>query len=124
MLLGKDGFWERSGYFVGDVIADIAGVSAVIGTDVREILLDRYGLSYQALKDGEEEPYASDAYYEEREVDDWDFRETWETFRDEIRSRVRFFSAYAEEALTHIFGDLNTHKGFEKQIGDPRSWSG
>ena len=79
------------------------------------ILSDCYGLSYQAPKDGEEEPYASDAYYEEREVNDWDFRETWETFRDEIRSRVRFFSAYAEEALTHIFGDLNTHKGFEKK---------
>ncbi len=113
--LVKDGLWERPGYPVEDVIADIADVSAEIGTDVREILLDRYGLSYHALKDGEEEPYASDAYYEEREADDFGFRETWEVFRDEIRCRVRFFSAYAEEALTHIFGDLNTHKGFEKK---------
>ena len=110
--MAKDGFWERSGYFVGDVIADIEGVSAEIGTDVREILLDRYGLSYHALKDGEEEPYASDACYEECEVDDGTFQESWATFRDKIQSRVRFFNAYAEETLNHIFGDFAKQKAF------------
>ena len=113
--LGPVDVWVRPGDFVDDVIADIAGVSSEIATDVRELLSDRFGLSYGDLKDGEEEPYASDSCYEERDVYDWNFRETWETFRDEVRYRTRFFSAYAEEALTHIFGDLNTHKGFRRE---------
>ena len=114
-FLAKDGFWERSGYFVGDTIADIAGVSAVIATDVRELLMDCYGLNYHALKDGEEEPYASDACYEERAADNGNLHETWVAFRNELRSRVRFFSTYAEEALAHVFGDLNTHTGFQNK---------
>lgn len=108
----REELWVRSGYPVEDVIAEIAGVSAKIATDVRELLSDRYGVSYGDLKDGEAEPYASDACYEERDVYDWNFRETWETFQDAVRYRTRFFSAYAEEALTHIFGDLNAHNAF------------
>ena len=77
--------------------------------------MDCYGLNYHALKDGEEEPYASDACYEERASDNGNFHETWVAFRNEIRSRVRFFSTYAEEALAHVFGDLNTHKGFQNK---------
>lgn len=114
-FLVQEGLWVRSGDFVEDVIADVAGVSREIATDLRELLLDRYGLSYGDLKDGEEDPYDTDACYEERAADDRDFRETWEVFRDEIRSRVRFFSTYAEEALDHIFGDLNTHKRFQNK---------
>ena len=113
--LAKEGLWERPGYPVEDVIADIAGVSNEVAADVRELLSYCYGLSYHALKDGEEQPYTSDACYEERGADDWDFRETWEWFRYEIRSRVRFFSTYAEETLTHIFGDLGTHRAFRSK---------
>ncbi len=108
----REEHWVRSGCPVQDVIAEIAGVSAKIATDVQKLLLERYRLSYDALKDGEEEPFTSDACYEERDVYDWNFRETWETFRGEVRYRTRFFSAYAEEALTHIFGDLNAHNAF------------
>ena len=109
-LLIKEGLsgWEQPGYPVADVIADIADVSEEIAIDVMELLSDQ--CSYRAIMDGEENPYDSDACYEERGPDDWDFRETWEAFRDEIRFRKRFFSTYAEEALTHIFGDLGTHK--------------
>ena len=110
-LLRED-LWERPGYPVEDVIADVSGVSLEIAADLRGLLSDCYGLSYQALKDGEEEPYASDACYEEREAQEWDFRESWEAFSAGIRSRVRFFSSYAEEALSHIFGDLNAHKAY------------
>ena len=113
----REDLWERPGYHVEDVIADVAGVSPKIATDVRELLMDCYGLNYHAhaLKDGEEEPYASDACYEERASDNGNFHETWVAFRNEIRSRVRFFSTYAEEALAHVFGDLNTHKGFQNK---------
>ena len=107
-MLTKEGWWERPGYPVANVIADIAEVSEEIAIDVMELLSDHYG--YRAIKDGEENPYSSDACYEERGPDNWSFHETWETFRNEIRFHKRFFSTYAEEALTHIFGDLGTHK--------------
>ena len=106
-MLDKEGWWERPGYPVANVIADIAGVSEDIAIDVMELLSDRYG--YPAIKDGEENPYDSDACYEEREAEDW----AWKTFCDQIRSHGRFFNTYAEEALTHIFGDLSMHKSFD-----------
>ena len=107
-VLAREGLWERAGDLVQYVIVDITRVSEKIATDVMELLSDCYG--YRAVKDGEENPYDSDACYEKRGPDDWAFRESWETFRDEIRFRTRFFSNYAEEALTHIFGDLGLHK--------------
>ena len=114
-MLVREGlsWWERPGYPVADVMTDITGLSEEIVTDVMRLLSSHYG--YRAVKDGGENPYDSDAYYEERGPEDWDFRETWETFRDEIRFRKRFFSTYAEDALTHIFGDLGTHKSFHSK---------
>ena len=106
--LAREGLWERPGYPVADVIADMAGLSEEIAGDVVEILSDRH--SYQAVRDAEDDPYGSDALYEERGPDDWDFRDTWAAFCSEIRSRARFFSNYAEEALGSIFGDLTTHR--------------
>ena len=105
-MLAKEGWWERPGYPVVNVIADIADVSEDIATDVMELLSDRYG--YRAIKDGEENPYDSGACYEEREAGD----RAWKTFCDQIRSHGRFFNTYAEEALTHIFGDFGMHKSF------------
>ncbi len=112
-FFSKEGLWIRSGDPVEDVIIEIAGVNTEIATDMRELLSDLY--RYRAVKDGEENPYDTDACYEEREVDDLDFRESWNTFREEVRFRVRFFSTYAEETLTHIFGDLDTHKAFSNR---------
>lgn len=111
-FLEREGLWERPGYLVEEVIADVAGVSPEIATDVREVLSDCYGLSYHALKDGEEEPYASDSCYEERGSDASAFQDSWAIFRDEIQTRARFFSTNAEETLTYLFGDLDTHKAF------------
>lgn len=102
--LAKEGWWERPGYPVANVIADIAGVSEEIATGVMELLSGHYG--YRAIKDGEENPYSSDACYEEQGADD----SAWKTFCEQIRSHGRFFNKYAEDALTHIFGDLGTHK--------------
>ena len=108
-MLDKEGWWERPGYPVANVIADIAGVSEDIATDVMELLSDRYG--YRAIKDGEENPYDNGACYEEREAEDW----AWKTFCEQIRSHGRFFNRYAEDELMHIFGDLDTQKTFRSK---------
>lgn len=39
---------------------------------------------------------------------DLNFRDTWESFCQQLRSRSRFFSQYAEIDLRNIFGDLTS----------------
>ena len=60
------GLWPDSGDPVTDVIADMAGLSEALACDVRELLSDRHGSS--AVKDGEDDPYASDAEYGKAET--------------------------------------------------------
>ena len=98
--------WGRSGYPVVDLIAHMAGLDEEIADNVRALLSKPH--EYEAMKDGAENPYDSDAHYEERRPDEWGFLQTWDAFRREIRSRSRFFSTSAEDALRSIFGDLST----------------
>ena len=105
--------WRRSGYPVVDLIANMAGLDEEIADDVRALLSEPH--EYEAMTDGAENPYDSDAHYEELSPDEWGFRDTWEAFRTEIRSRSRFFSNSAEDALRSIFGDLSTLKTFDEQ---------
>ena len=98
--------WSGSGYPVIDLIADMAGLDEKVADDVRAFLSEPY--EYEAMTDGAENPYYSDAHYEEHRPDEWGFLETWDAFRREIRSRSRFFSTSAEDALRSIFGDLST----------------
>lgn len=103
--LAKEGLWERPGELVADVIADVASIESDIAEDVRAVLSEVHG--YSAIKDGEEDPYADDAQYEERGPDDQNFRDTWESFCQQLRWRTRFFSQYADIDLNNIFGDLD-----------------
>ena len=109
-LLAKEGLWERPGEPVENVIADIAQLNEEIAKAIRECLSDQHG--YCAVRDGEEDPYADDALYEENRIDDWEFQETWNAFREEITSRSRFFSQHAQEALDEIFGEIDTLSSF------------
>ena len=105
--------WRRSGYPVVDLIANMAGLDEEIADDVRVLLSEPH--EYEAMTDGAENPYDSDAHYEELSPDEWGFRDTWGAFRSEIRSRARFFSTSAETALRDIFGDLSALKTFDDQ---------
>ncbi len=107
--LAKEGLWERAGDLVEHVIADITGLGGEIVTDVMELLSSRYG--YRAIKDGEENPYSSDACYEEKGTED----SAWKTFCEQIRSHGRFFNTYAEDELKYIFDDLGTQKTFRSK---------
>ena len=103
-----DDLWDGSSGPVTDVIASLARVDDEVAEALRELLSGRH--AYPAIRDGEEDPYGRDARYAERGPDTWPFRETWTEFRRDIRSRARFFSSYAEEALGNIFGDLGAHR--------------
>ena len=100
--------WEPSGDSVEHVIAEIAELEPEIAEDLRNLLSGRHG--YPAITDGDDDPYGVEAHYTEKGPDDWEFRETWSEFCREVRSRSRFFSASAAEALNSIFGDLDAHR--------------
>lgn len=102
--LAKEGLWTRPGSPVVHVIADITGLDEAVAEDVRSYLSDAHG--YAAVQDGDEDPYASDAYYEEKRPDDYHLRDTWDSFCQQVKWRSRFFSEYAQIDLDNIFGDL------------------
>lgn len=109
--LVREGVWERPGEPISDVIADLAEIVEKIAEVVRKYLSDQHG--YSTVRDGEEDPYADDALYEENRIDDLSFQETWNAFITEISSRSRFFSQYAQEALEEIFGETDTLTSFD-----------
>jgi len=109
--LVKEGQWERPGEPVECVIADVAQLDKEIAKGIQEYLSDQHG--YKAVRDGEEDPYENDAMYEENRIDDLEFQETWNAFRTEIRSRSRFFSQYAQEALDEIFSGIDALSSFD-----------
>ena len=106
------GEWERRGDPVEGVISDVAGVSEAIARDVREALSDKHG-HWTFIKDGGEDPYSSEAMYEESDPSSWGFRYTWDEFCREMRSRARFFNSEAKDSLSHIFGDLTALESFD-----------
>jgi RES domain/HEPN/RES N-terminal domain 1 len=107
----KEMNWERRGYPIADVIAEIANLKADLAEAVRERLSEK--TSYDAFESGDEDPFGSDTYYEEGRPDTHGFRESWEFFRQEVRTRSRFFGRDAQRALDEIFGDLGSLKTWE-----------
>jgi hypothetical protein len=107
--LAKEGLWERPGDPVAQIISDIAGLDDEISEDIRDYLSDLHG-GYRAVKDGDEDPYADDALYEEQGPNLYDFKDTWKNFCRCLRWRSRFFSESAESDLDSIFGDLDPLK--------------
>ena len=67
--------------------------------------------SWDAFEGGYEDPFASDRYAEEgRTRIPCGFRESWDFFRREIKTRSRFFGRFAQRALEEMFGDLASLK--------------
>ena len=104
MREGMIDVWLPDGQQAEYLTMDIANVSEEISGDVARTLSGRY--AYWAGKYGEENPYDSEAYYEESNPDDIDFRHGWQSFRNELMYRERFFPQIAEPVLAEIFGDL------------------
>jgi hypothetical protein len=103
--------WTRSGEPIADVIAEIAQLEPEAAEAVRKHLSEE--TAWDAHEGGYEDPFGIDAYYEEGRPDTGGFHESWEFFRQEIRSRARFFSRSAQGALDEIFGDLAKLKAWE-----------
>ena len=105
LFLYKEGEWEQRGDPADILIGIIAGVDEPIAEKLTSILSGKH--TYEAAKDGVENPYGLEAMYEEREVFDLGFQIAWGEFQREIQSKSRFFSVTAEHVLARIFESLD-----------------
>ena len=105
LFLYKEDKWERRGDPTDILISDIAGLDEPISEELVSLLSEKH--TYEEAKDGVENPYDSDAMYEEHEAFDVGFRIAWNEFQKEIQSKSRFFSATAENVLANIFEGLD-----------------
>ena len=105
LFLYKEGEWERRGDPTDILISDIAGLDEPIAEELASLLSEKH--TYEAAKDGVENPYGSEAMYEEREAFDLGLQLAWNEFQREIQFKSRFFSVTAEHVLANIFEGLD-----------------
>ena len=91
------------------VIEEVAGLEQNIAADVREYLFNRLVRTVNVVE-GEENPYSHGMLYVEREADTSGLRSAWWDFKEEIRSRARFFGATTAATLDRIFENLASLK--------------
>lgn len=106
--------WEPDGLPINELIQEMAEVEEGIADDVLESLDLQYGSSPRDCYDYD--PYGDESYYVPSAPDDWEYRESWQFFCEEVTKRARFFSSTAEGILDEIFGDLVS---FKRRNGDP-----
>ena len=87
------------------VIENVAGIEQCIAADVREHLFNRFAQAVDVVE-GEENPYSDGMLYVEPEVDTSGLRSAWWDFKEEIRSRARFFGATSAAILDRSFENL------------------
>jgi hypothetical protein len=102
---------RRRGEPVADVIAEIAELEPKAAEAIRERLSERN--SWNAYEGDYDNPFGSDTYYEQGRPEPYGFHESWEFFRQEIRTRARFFGRSAQRALDETFGNLAILKTWE-----------
>ena len=103
---GQIKFWATHGDPVELVIAETAGLDEAPASDLRDLLSGRY--AYWAVKEGVEDPYDNEAYYQSCNPNDWGLRYDWREFCEEIMFKERFFPKNAEPTLNKIFGNLES----------------
>ena len=95
---------NREGTEVLELVSEIGLLDFEVAEYVVEALAVPY---YWAIKDGDTNPYESDARYVARDASIQDYLYRWNEYRQEILYGSRFFSKRVEEILDEIFGDIN-----------------
>ena len=114
VTIAMDLDWERKGDPADLVIAEIAEVEPPIANDVANFLSEYIG--WQEVRDGGEDPYGPEALHQQVDPDTSQFKNSWENFRKEIETQVRFFGINSEKTLSEIFADLQS---LRTVVGEP-----
>jgi len=113
--LAREGLWEQPGEPVLDLLQILAGIDEEPAQAIHDYLSATYDAwGKDALVDPQ--PYDSDAQYEERPINSYEFADTWARFKNEVGSRSRYFNLSARASLDHIFDGISA---LETKDGDP-----
>jgi hypothetical protein len=105
-LQREHGNWERAGERVGDVISEILMTSEAVAEDVRDVLDERTSDPESAML-GEEQPFESDAQYEEISIVDYSvMSKEYRRFEELVVDRARYFSPETRNILSTLFDRL------------------
>jgi len=106
----ETGEWYRDGEPVIDLIQDLAGVSEEAASDL-QLVLDERTSDFDSSSTGEEQPFDSEAMYEEiAEIDHSFLSKQFREFERLLKEESRFFSPIAREILDSIFSGLDEHR--------------
>ncbi|MBX3630757.1 MAG: RES family NAD+ phosphorylase [Nitrosomonas sp.] len=97
--------WDRDGESVQYAIMNSADIPEDAANDIQIILENRHG-DFDALAAGEETPFLSDSYYEEKGVGDTAWHEEWRNFEESIKTEAHFFSNTALKYLESVFENI------------------
>lgn len=100
--------WDRRGEPIADVIAWAAEVDEAIAEDIREVLDDRTS-DVESSRMGEENPFESDAHYEDKDAEDHEYRTEWAEFEASLKTEARYFGKRGESVLDSVFQGLHQH---------------
>lgn len=103
-MMGNDG-WFPDGDPVVYVIADAAEVEDKPADDIRRVLEGQQ--DYEMAQMGEDNPFAEEAHYIDKEPDDIVYWNRWRYFENNLKSEARFFSSAAEATLDEVFEGLS-----------------
>jgi len=99
--------WQREGVPVTDVIVESAEVTEEVAEDIRGVLEDR---ELSEWFGSFENPFSSEAYYDVKDADDTEHRESWLRLEESLTTEARFFNPTAEAILTDTFSDIDKHR--------------
>ena len=105
----REGYWERDGEPVADLIGSASGVDEAPAEDVRQVLEYRHE-DFDRDQMGEEGPFDEEAHYAEKALESTEFLENWSYFKKSLLTEARFFNAKSEAILQSVFDGLTDHK--------------
>ena len=101
--------WERDGEQVVYAIMNSADMPEEAAADIQKILEEQHG-DFDSWAAGDETPFSSDSYYEEKSISDSAWQERWRGFEKSIKTEARFFSNTALSCLKSVFENIHEMK--------------
>jgi hypothetical protein len=98
---------------VVDTIEDAVQIPREAAENLQQVLSD-VNYDHRAAKQGEDSPFSDGSFYDQKGIDDWDWKYEWTFFENSLKSEARFFSRSAMARLATVFGGIDkmvTHDG-------------
>ena len=104
--------WYREGERLPELIGSLLNTDDKIADDIQRILSDIYSDPFEMYS---EDPFDSEACYEESKADESKALLSWNNFIHEIKTESRYFGRQTTETLDSLFKNVNLYKTFDSK---------